>query len=130
MFAYHRVVRFQDVDPAGLLYFPLFLSYAHEAMEELFGALNGGYVGLIQKRKIGLPAVRVETDFRAPLVYGDRVRIEVTVPRLGNRSLTLRYRFMRCHDETLAAEMLHTVVTTDLTQTKSCDMPQDVRDVA
>ena len=129
MIVYERAVRFHEVDAAGLLYFPRFASFAHEAMETLFDALDGGYVRLITERRIGLPAVRVQTEFSAPLRFGDRVRIATSVSRLGKRSLALRYRFLR-PDAVQSAEMLHTVVVTDLTTLRSCEMPADLRAVA
>jgi 4-hydroxybenzoyl-CoA thioesterase len=128
--SYERPVRFQEVDPAGLLFFPHFLTYAHEAMEKLFEPLEGGYPALVTLRRIGLPAVAVHSDFRAPVRYGDLVRVETTVARIGNRSLTLRYVFVRASDNVQAAELHHTVVTTDLLEMKSCPMPDDVRRVA
>jgi len=130
VFAYERVVRFQDVDPAGLLFFPHFLTYAHEAMERLFDPLEGGYSRLVTERRIGLPAVAIHSDFKAPLRYGDTAIVETSIARLGNRSMTLRYVFVRAGDRTPVAEVSHTVVTTDLAAMKSCPMPEDVRRVA
>ncbi|MBK7586367.1 MAG: acyl-CoA thioesterase [Myxococcales bacterium] len=130
MFAYERQVRFHEVDPAGLLFFPHFLTYAHEAMERLFEPLDGGYARLVTERRVGLPAVAVHSDFRAPLRYGDIAVVETTVARLGNRSMTLRYEFVRASDRVVSAEVHHTVVTTDLSALKSCPMPDDVRKVA
>lgn len=130
MFVYEREIRFHEVDGAGLLFFPRFFTYAHEAMEGLFAPVDGSYAGLILDRRIGLPAVAVHSDFKAPLRYGDRVRVETRVTRLGSRSLELSYRFLRASDGVLSAEMRHTVVCTDLAAMKSTDMPEDVRAVA
>ncbi|EYF01570.1 acyl-CoA thioesterase [Chondromyces apiculatus] len=129
MFVYRRMVRFEEVDAAGLVFFARFVGYAHEAMEQLFAPVEGGYAGLILARRVGLPAVRVEADHPAPVRYGDTLRIETTVARLGTRSATLRYRMFRASDEVLAAEIRHTVVTTDLEKLVSCAMPADVRAV-
>lgn len=130
MLVTRRFVGFHEVDAAGLVFFPHFLTYAHEAMEQLFASLPGGYVALILERRIGLPAVHVEADYKAPLVYGEWTRIETSVVHLGNRSLVIRYRFVRERDETLSAVIRHTVVVTDLDEKKSCPMPDDVRRVA
>jgi 4-hydroxybenzoyl-CoA thioesterase len=124
-----RKIRFEEVDAAGIVFFGRFLSYAHEAMESFFDGADGHYAGLIMQRRIGLPAVNVETRYLAPLRYGESIRIETTTARLGNRSATLRYRMYRVHDEVLSAEILHTVVLSDLTEMKSCPMPDDVRRV-
>jgi 4-hydroxybenzoyl-CoA thioesterase len=98
-------------------------------MEHLFAGLDGGYVRLIRDRRVGLPAVRIESEFSAPVHYGERLRIETEVIHLGNRSLRLRYRFLR-QDGVLAAELMHTVVSTDLEALTSCAMPDDVRRIA
>lgn len=127
MIVYERPIRFEEVDAAGLVFFARFAGYAHEAMEHLFAPLDGGYAALILARRIGVPAVRLESSFSAPVRYGEVLRIETSVARLGNRSATLRYRMIRAHDGVLAAELLHTVVTTDLQAIASCPMPDDVR---
>ena len=95
MRVYERKVRFEEVDAAQIVFFPRFLNYCHEAMEALFDDLPGGYVSLIRDRKIGFPAVHVECDFKHPLRYGDIVRIETSVEKLGNKSCSFRYAVTR-----------------------------------
>jgi 4-hydroxybenzoyl-CoA thioesterase len=124
-----RPIRFEEVDAAGIVFFARYLGFAHDAMERFFGPLDGGYAHLVGARKIGFPAVRVETDYHAPARYGDVLRIETSVARLGNRSATLRYRMVRAADGVLACEVKHTVVVSDLVALKSVDMPADVRAV-
>jgi 4-hydroxybenzoyl-CoA thioesterase len=124
---FERPIKFEDVDAANIVFFARFLTYAHEAMEHFFGGLEGGYAGLIIGRRIGLPAVAVEMKFTSPVRYGDRLRIETTVAKLGNRSAGFRYRMVNAKTAALSAEVTHTVVTTDLRSLKSCEMPADVR---
>ncbi|MCS6901091.1 MAG: thioesterase family protein [Myxococcales bacterium] len=128
MIAYRRPVRFEDVDAAQIVFFGRYMSYAHEAMEHFFSSLVGGYAGMIMDRRVGVPTVKLEARYLAPLRYGDVVRIEVTTLRLGNRSAVLRYRFIREQDEVLVAELDHTFVTSDLHALRSCEMPADVRE--
>jgi YbgC/YbaW family acyl-CoA thioester hydrolase len=125
---FRRAVKFEDVDVARVVFFARFLAYAHEAMEHFFHDADGHYAGMVMDRGLGFPAVRAEVTYHAPLRYGDVVDIETTTARLGNRSATLRYRFRR-QDGVLAAEVLHTVVVSDLGPMKSRTMPEDVRRV-
>ena len=127
MTRYERPVRFEDVDAAQIVFFPRFFSYCHEAMEALFTPLDGGYVRLIKERRIGLPAVHVEADFKAPLTYGDVARIDVTVPHVGTTSCTLAYRVMRAKDDTLVATVKHVCVVSDLRALTKIAIPDDVR---
>lgn len=127
MFVYARPVRFEDVDAAGIVFFARYLNYCHEAMEAFFGPLQGGYVHLINERHIGLPAVHVEIDFKAPLRYGDEARIEVTIPHVGRSSTKLRYTFVRVRDGMTIAVVEHTCAVSDLTVMKSIEIPADMR---
>jgi 4-hydroxybenzoyl-CoA thioesterase len=125
---YERRVRFQEVDAAGLLFFPNFLVMCHEAMEDLCDELSGGYAGLIERRRLGLPSVHVESRFDAPLRHGDVAGIEMAVVKVGNSSLTLRYKF--CREEILCAEVTQVVVCTNLDAQRSQPLPDDLRALA
>ncbi len=122
-----RPVKFEDVDAAGIVFFGKYASYAHEAMEHFFDGLDGGYARLILERHVGFPAVHLDVRYASPLRYGDTLRIETSTAKLGNRSAVLRYRMKRASDGVVCAELLHTVVTSDLRTIQSCDMPDDVR---
>jgi 4-hydroxybenzoyl-CoA thioesterase len=124
---FRRPIKFEDVDAASIVFFARFLAYAHEAMEAFFDALEGGYARLIVERRVGLPAVHVDMSFASPARYGDALSIETTTARLGGRSAVLRYRMKNEATGALVAEVRHTVVTTDLTTLRSCEMPDDVR---
>lgn len=129
MITYERKVRFEEVDAASIVFFARFLNYAHEAMEELFGGLEGGYVRTVMDRAIGFPAVRVDTTYAAPLRYGDSVTIRTDVTHLGSTSCTLRYRFER-GDGVHAATVAHTVVCCALREPggpRKLPFPPDVR---
>jgi 4-hydroxybenzoyl-CoA thioesterase len=126
---YERPVHFHEVDAAGLVFFPHFLLYAHEAMEAFFDEdeIEEGYPGLIMNRRVGLPAVHIETSHLTPLRFGDRMVVETSVEELGTRSFCFRHDIRRVRDSELAATIKHTAVCTDLDAMKSCDMPGDVR---
>lgn len=127
MFVHERAVRFEEVDAAGIVFFGRFLEYCHEAMERFFDDVPGGYVGLITQRRIGFPAVHVEADWKAPLRYGDAMRIEVTVPHVGTTSCTFRYRFTRVGDGAEVASIEHVTVSSALDTMKKLPLPEDCR---
>lgn len=120
-------VRFEDVDPAGLVFFPRYLAWCHVAMERFFDGIEGGYAGLIMRRRVGFPAVHVSADWKAPLRYGDVARIETSVTKIGTTSFTLRYVLVRTHDGVVAAQIDHVVVASDLSTMTKIPIPPDVR---
>ncbi len=99
-FTFTTPVRFSDIDHAGIVYYPRFFHLFHLAFEELWRARIGprAYSELIDRDRVGFPAVRAECDFKAPLKFGDSAEIEITVPRLGAKSITFRYRVFRSAD--------------------------------
>lgn len=127
MIVYARPVRFEEVDAAGILFFGRTMNFCHEAMENFFGALAGGYVDLIMNRKIGFPAVHVEADWVAPLRYGDEARIAVSVSKIGTTSCTFRYAITRAQDGANVATVNHVTVSTDLRTMTKVPLPPDVR---
>lgn len=127
MIVYERAIKFEEVDAAAIVFFARFATYAHEAMEHFFSALPGGYAGLILDRRVGFPAVHLDVSFASPVRYGDALRIETRVARLGNRSAVFHYRMLNAATGAIVAELRHTVVTSDLRTVTSCDMPADVR---
>jgi 4-hydroxybenzoyl-CoA thioesterase len=123
---FERAVRFEDVDAAGIVFFARFFNYAHEAMESLLAGLDGGYVRLINERRIGMPAVHADADFQSPARFGDVLRIEVTVPHVGNKSCAYRYA-MSQRSGAIVAIVTHTCVVSDLVRLKGIPIPDDVR---
>jgi len=123
-------VRFADVDHAGIVYYPQFFHYFHQAFEEIFRQRFGGpraYVSLLDDDRVGLPAVALEASFRKPLRYGDDVDIEVSLVALGRRSVTLGYRALL--DEQLCAEAKVTCCLTNLDTFEAIEVPESLREL-
>ena len=127
MHLYERTVRFDEVDAAQIVFFARYLHYGHEAMESLLGGLDGGYVHLVSERKIGMPAVHVDIDYKAPARFGDALNIEVDVTHIGRTSCSYRYRITKALGGSALAVMTHTCVVSDLVRLKGIELPDDVR---
>ena len=130
-FCYVTPVRFADVDHAGIVYYPRFFHLFHVAFEELWRTRIGAhaYAELIDRERVGFPAVHAECNFVAPLRFGDSAEIEVTIPRLGAKSITFRYRIHRAADErprTLCAEGQVVCAVVDLARFVAVAVPERV----
>ena len=130
-FSFSTPVRFADVDHAGIVYYPRFFHYFHVAFEELWRARIGpkAYSDIIDNQRIGFPAVRAECDFKAPLKFGDTAEIEVSIPRLGAKSITFRYRIFRSGDRALCAEGQVITAVVDLAKFVAVAIPEHVTDM-
>jgi 4-hydroxybenzoyl-CoA thioesterase len=128
-FTYQTPVRFADVDHAGIVYFPRFFHLFHLAFEELWRARLGprAYVDLLDRDRLGFPAVHAECDFTAPLAFGDTADIELSVARLGERSITFRYRVFRVGEpRTLCADGRVVCAMVDLARFVAVPVPERV----
>jgi 4-hydroxybenzoyl-CoA thioesterase len=85
------LVRFGDLDAAGIAYYPNLVNFLHEAFEDFFV----GHVGRSYPETfgggLGSPTVKVEMEFLSPVRYGDKVLIGVVVEHVGRTSLRMRY---------------------------------------
>ena len=130
-FTFATPVRFADVDHAGIVYYPRFFHMFHLAFEELWRQRIGprAYSELIDRDRVGFPAVRAECDFKGPLKFGDTAEIVVTVARLGAKSITFRYRVYRAADErerTIAAEGTVVCAVVDLAKFVAIAVPERI----
>jgi 4-hydroxybenzoyl-CoA thioesterase len=125
----HRLtVRFEDVDFAQLVFFPKLFAYCHNAFEDFFRAEVGvSYSDMLQKRRVGYPTVHAEADFKAPLRFGDVVKVVVETKKLGTRSITCRYRLYDEAKGTLCAEFEIVTAAISMDTYQSVDVPEDVR---
>ncbi|MEH6472271.1 MAG: thioesterase family protein [Halopseudomonas sp.] len=94
VFITRHLVRFGDVDPAGIAYFPRIHNYIHESFENLWEEYIGArYYHVIQNERVAFPMAHSDVDFKHPLQFGDRPLVKVTCFKLGRSSLGLRYIF-------------------------------------
>jgi 4-hydroxybenzoyl-CoA thioesterase len=127
-FSTRIVVRFGDCDPAGLVYYPVIFHYFHVAMEEFFAARCGTtYERLMREERIGFPTVNVQSEFLAPMSYGDEIEIEVAVARVGESSVAFEYAARRATDATVCARSTQVHVAMNLDARRPVSIPDALR---
>ena len=95
-FTHRRRVEFAETDMAGIVHFAQFYRYMEEAEHAFLRS-----VGLtVMEHKddgtvVGWPRVSAKCGFKSPAFFGDALSIEVSVQRIGVKSLTLDYTFTR-----------------------------------
>ena len=129
-FVFTTPVRFADVDHAGIVYYPRFFHLFHLAFEELWRSRLGAraYVELLDRDRVGFPAVRAECDYALPLRFGDTIDIELSVARLGRTSITFHYRVFRAGEpeRTLCADGQVVCAVVDLARFVAVPTPDRV----
>jgi 4-hydroxybenzoyl-CoA thioesterase len=85
------LVRFGDLDAAGIAYYPNLVNFIHEAFEDFFAGHVGRPYPEVFRDGYGFPTVKIEMEFLSPVHYGDHVDIDVTVEHVGRSSVRVRY---------------------------------------
>jgi len=123
-----RMIRFSDCDPAGIVFYPQYFVMLNGLVEDwVSDGLGIDYHAFIRERRIGLPTVRLEADFRAVSRMGDKVTLGLAVERLGSRSVTLVLRCFEPASGELRMQVRQVLVTTSLESHRAVEIPQDMR---
>jgi len=121
-------IRFDDVDGAGIVYYPKYFHLCHAAFEDFFDtAASISYPGLIRERRLGFPTVAVESSFTAPLAYGDVAVVELSVKQVGRTSVTFAYRIWRRRDGAPCFQAEVVTVLIDLDSQRPVPIPPELR---
>jgi len=121
-------VRLGEVDWARVVHFPRIFESFHAALEDFWAeALGRPYAGLLEKEGVGYAVVRIEADFHSSLRYGDAFTAGIAVARLGERSVTWRYRGTREGEEAPFVEARITTACVDVRTWRSRPVPEEHR---
>lgn len=121
-------IRFDDVDGAGIVYYPQYFHLCHKAFEDFFDdAASVSYPQLINDLHRGFPTVAIHSDFSAPLRYGDIALIKLEIDKIGRTSATFSYEIRRKKDSRLCFTAQITKVFLDLDNHKVVPIPDEMR---
>lgn len=120
-----RVLRFGDCDPAGIAYYPRYFDLLNSVVEDWWRAMGVPWKTLFLERRIGLPTVRFEVDFRAPAFLGDELLFSLAVGHIGRKSVHLEHIVRR--EGAMLWKAKQILVATSLEVHKSIGWPDDLR---
>jgi 4-hydroxybenzoyl-CoA thioesterase len=119
-------VRFEDCDPAGIIFYPRFFALVNRLVEDWFAdELGQSFRALHIEQRKGVPTVQFACDFKAPVRLGEALDMCLRVAHLGASSCQLLIDARR--GDVLAAQFEQTIVYTDLASMKSEPWPEDLR---
>jgi 4-hydroxybenzoyl-CoA thioesterase len=128
VFSVQRVVRFSDCDPAGMVFYPQYFVMLNGLVEDWFTqALQVNYANLLGVRRVGLPTVSLQCDFKAPSRMGEAITLQLRLIRQGSRSLTLDIQCTGLESPDLVRWRAQVViVTTSLEHDGAVTIPADI----
>ena len=95
-------IRFEDADPAGIVFYPRAIALAHGVVEDLIRQTELGWHGWFENHGLASPVRHAEADFHAPMRAGETLRARAWVEKLGETSGTFAVEFLGKEGETRA----------------------------
>lgn len=111
-FAETRAIRFQDVDAAGIIFYPRLLEYCHDTLVAFFAAAGAPLHENLRAPTWLAPIRHAEADYFKPLRFGDPIEVAIVAAVLAESEVSLGFRIARTDkDEVCAvAQSVHTFV--------------------
>ena len=92
-FRTRRRVEFRDTDAAGIVHFSVFFNYMEEVEHEFLRTVGLSVVMKEGDLSIAWPRVAARCDYQNAVRFEDEVDIEMSVSRLGEKSVTYEFNF-------------------------------------
>lgn len=120
-------VRFADVDPAGIVFYPRYFEMLNGAVEDWFAqSLGLDFKTMHLEQHIGVPTVKLEVNFLSPSELGDELVIRIMPREIGRSSCAITALFTGGGRDRLKADVV--LVCMDLEAQRSIHWPEAVRD--
>jgi len=128
-FVDRRAIRFQDIDAAGIIFYPRILEMFHDAYGAPLAFAGTPLADVMQKHTWLAPVRHAEADYFKPLRFGDVVRVEIARAHVAETEAVLGYRVVREGDGELCVvgQVVHTFV--ERSTFRRTQMPLEVRRV-
>jgi 4-hydroxybenzoyl-CoA thioesterase len=125
-FITRQLVRFAHVDAAGIVFYPRYFEMVNAAVEDYFAETIGvSFASMHRDRQLGLPTVKLETEFLAVSRLGDLLDFALDVERVGKSSANIELRVSCAGELRFQAKVV--LVCMDLCTGRSTPWPSDMR---
>jgi YbgC/YbaW family acyl-CoA thioester hydrolase len=115
-------ILFIDTDASGRIHYTALFRYFEAAEIEFFRA-----IGVLHEHPgIGFPRVHVECDYRSAIRFDDLLVIEVSVGRIGNASVQLKFRVLKNEVEAASGNVV--IASMDRETQRATAIPRSVRE--
>ncbi len=95
-------VRFSEVDSMGVVWHGNYIRYFEDGREAFGSKFGIGYMDFVRENVI-VPLVKVSTDFKKPLIYGDTAIIETRFVNCEAAKLQYDYTIYKNNEKETAA---------------------------
>ncbi|HEY9297533.1 MAG TPA: thioesterase family protein [Phormidium sp.] len=124
-FTHNRIIRFQDTDAAGVVYFANVLAICHEAYEESLTISNINLQLFFRNNDFAIPIVHASVDFLRPIFCGDRILIDLSPNQLNSQKFEINYQIVSPENEILAKAITRHICIDPITRNRK-ELPSEI----
>ena len=126
-FRHRLLVRFNECDPQGVVFYANYLLYVDVAMTEFWRSAAGGYAPMVAS---GTDVMVAEATlrYRESARFDDELEIRMWVTRVGTTAVVIAFAFDRVADGALLVEGELRQVFVDGTTYEKREMPERIRE--
>ena len=124
-FIYKRIVRFQDTDAAGVVYFANVLAMCHEAYEESLAASGINLKAFFSNPDVAIPIVHASVDFFQPMFCGDQIFIHLIPKQIASEKVEIAYQLVAASEKLIAKAITKHICIEPIGKTRKA-MPDEM----
>ena len=128
---FDRIVRFGEVDAAGVIHFYQLLRWCHEAWEESLQCYGLKLSDIFPRNinnsdlpDIALPIVFCEAKFHSPISTGDYLQVNLSPEKIDERSFQVKTEFLNKSKHVATGLLRHKAI--DSITRESCSLPKNI----
>lgn len=104
------IIRFEDADPAGLVFYPRAVAMAHAVIEQMIARSPLGWAGWFASASHAAPVRKVDAEFLRPMRVGETFRARALVERIGSTSVTFVVEFGNADAPAVRIRSVHVLI--------------------
>ena len=125
-FVISEYVRWGDIDLAGIICYGAYIRFYELAETEIFRAAGLPFREIFERYDMWLPRKVMHTEFFAPAVLDERLKVVTYFSRVGRTSLTINFDVMSADGQTLHAAAYQVLVCVSRKSFEKRPLPQEI----
>ena len=125
-FVISEYVRWGDIDLAGIICYGAYIRFYELAETEVFRAAGLPFREMFERYDMWLPRKVMHTEFHAPAVLDEHLKVVTYFSRIGRTSLTINFDVMSGDGQTLHAAAYQVLVCVSRKSLEKRPLPSDV----
>jgi 4-hydroxybenzoyl-CoA thioesterase len=122
-----RKIDFPMIDLAGIAYYPRIYDLCHRLFEDAWEQFTSyNYQQILDDIGVGFPIKHIESEFHAPIRYGDIITIEISMSKIGSSSCVWEYS-MTNQLGTMVWSSSQTTVCVNMITIQPVAIPEELR---